>query len=85
MTADDHDAGLRHINERQPGDPRPDYSYCLHCGRLISREPDSGTWTATQLAGFDPNPQCPKAPNPDDGPMPGHQAKDVIIHPPKEQ
>jgi len=85
MTTTDRDAGLRHVNERQPGDPGPDRSNYRYCGRPIEREPDSDEWAVAQLAGLDPNPQCPQAPNPDEGPMPGHRPRDFIVHPPAEQ
>jgi len=78
----DPDAGLRHINTRIPGDPRPDRANCRYCGRPIQREPHAVEWTANNGPGLPGrNPQRPKAPNPDDAQMPGHAPKDFIVHP----
>lgn len=76
---------LRIINERQPNDPRPDRSKCRWCKRMIEREPDSQDWTSSKLASVaGRNRECPDAPNPDDGPMPGHEPDGFVIHPPAE-
>ncbi len=76
------DAGLRHVNTRTAGDDRPDYSYCRHCGRPIQREPGATAWTAALIGVPGRDHQCRQAPNPDDGPMPGHEPRDVVVHPP---
>jgi hypothetical protein len=76
------DAGLRHVNTRTAGDDRPDYAYCRHCGRPIQREPGATAWTAALIGVPGRDHQCRQAPNPDDGPMPGHEPRDVVVHPP---
>jgi hypothetical protein len=73
---------MRHVNERQPGDPRPDRAVCTWCTRTIERMPGAVEWTAAKVGVEGRDLQCPAAPNPDDGQMPGHQPNGVIIHPP---
>lgn len=68
-----------------PPEPDPDgypkRSICEHCGDVIELAADGAAWTRGNLLGGD-DPECPQAPNPDDGPMPGH-APGVVLHPPR--
>ncbi|MCP9209597.1 hypothetical protein [Streptomyces cucumeris] len=59
----------------------PKRSCCEYCEEVIKQVADGAPWTVGNLLGGD-NPECPKAPNPDDGPMP-HHAPGIILHPPK--
>lgn len=72
----------RHVGQRQPGDVRPDRATCRYCRRPIQREVDSTAWTTAKVGVDGRDPQCPAAPNPEDGPMPGHIHDGVIVHPP---
>lgn len=48
---------------------------CEYCGEILelTDAPDA-VWTCSMGIGVSgQNPQCHKAPNPDDGPMPGHR------------
>ena len=54
-------------------------SLCRFCGRAIELDVEGGDWTQGKLASVSGrNPECPKAPNPDESPMPYHQPQDVI-------
>lgn len=78
-----HDPELRHVNTRTAGDDRPDRAVCRHCHRQLERAPGIRQWTAAQLASVSGrSTQCPAAPNPDDGPMPGHTPDGFLVHPP---
>lgn len=67
-----------------PPEPDPDgypkRSTCQHCGYVIEQAADGAAWTVGSL--FGDSPECPQAPNPDDGPMPGH-APGTVLHPPR--
>lgn len=60
----------------------PKRSICLHCQDPISQEVEDGDWGSPNLLGG-ANSECHKAPNPDEGPMPGH-APGSVLHPPKK-
>lgn len=78
---------VRHVGQRQPGDSRPDRSHCRFCKLVIERDVDDQKptmWTAAKIGVAGRAPQCPAAPNPTGGPMPGHEPDGVIIHPPAE-
>lgn len=68
-----------------PPEPDPDgypkRSCCTYCGEVISLAEEGAPWTVGNLVGGEDR-ECPKAPNPDDGPMPDH-APGVVLHPPK--
>ena len=70
-----------------PPSPEPDLdgypkrSVCEHCGDVIEQAANGADWTRGNLLGGDDS-ECPKAPNPDGGPMPGHTPGNVL-HPPK--
>ncbi|MGW1436786.1 hypothetical protein ACWD7M_16245 [Streptomyces griseus] len=57
-------------------DGYPKYSTCLHCGDVLTLTAEGARWAVANA------PECPKAPNPDDGPMPGHEPG-TVVHPPK--
>lgn len=78
-------AGLRHVNTRTSGDDRPDLSSCRYCGRTIQRHPGTIIWTAALIGVPGRSYQCQQASNPDDGPMPGHEPRNVVVHPPLDQ
>lgn len=65
-----------------PPPPEPDLdgypkrSICEHCGDPIALAAADASWTVGNGR------ECPQAPNPDDGPMPGH-APGLVLHPPK--
>jgi hypothetical protein len=59
----------------------PKRSVCVHCDDVIEQAADGAAWTRGNLLGGD-SPECPDAPNPDDGPMPGHEPG-TILHPPR--
>lgn len=58
----------------------PKRSCCEHCDEVIAQASDGAPWTVGGL--FSDSPECPQAPNPDDGPMPYH-VPGLILHPPK--
>jgi hypothetical protein len=64
-----------------PPEPDPDgypkRSVCQHCGDAMELAADGDAWTVGRNGT-----ECEQAPNPDDGPMPGH-APGVILHPPR--
>lgn len=62
-------------------DGYPKRSVCEHCGDVISQATEGAPWTVGGL--FSDNPECPQAPNPDEGPMPGH-TPGTVLHPPKK-
>lgn len=52
------DAHLRHVNTRNPSDPRADRAVCRHCGKNLEREPGHEQWTgsaASSAASASPN------------------------------
>lgn len=52
---------------------REQRSTCVHCGRGIHRANSAAPWTAPLGPGLQGDTdECHAAPNPDDGPMPGH-------------
>lgn len=65
-----------------PPEPDPDgypkRSICEHCGDPIAQAADGAAWTVGNGR------ECHMAPNPDDGPMPGH-VPGVVLHPPKRR
>lgn len=66
----------------EPRPPEPDpsaypkRSVCEHCGYVIEQAADGAAWTVGNGT------ECDKAPNPDEGPMPGHEPG-TILHPPR--
>jgi len=48
------------------------YSTCKYCKEIIKQTGD-GPWTRSKLGGLGDDPECVSAPNPDYGPMPGHE------------
>lgn len=53
---------------------RPQRSICQHCGRVIHRETSTEPWTSPHGPGLQGvTDECYAAPNPTDGPMPGHK------------
>lgn len=69
-------------------DPEPDpdgypkRSTCAHCTEVIEQEGPGADWTIGNLFGGRSS-ECPQAPNPDGGPMPGHTPGTAILSPPK--
>jgi hypothetical protein len=62
--------------------PEPDQrSTCKWCRAVIERR-EGGPWERAQLAGLGYDHQCHEAPNPDDGPMPGHEPGTAIVNRP---
>lgn len=63
-----------------PPEPDPDgypkRSVCEHCGDAMELTAEGAAWTVGYST------ECSAAPNPDDGPMPGH-VPGVVLHPPK--
>ncbi|MEE1737093.1 hypothetical protein PUR49_11380 [Streptomyces sp. BE147] len=57
-------------------DGYPKYSFCLHCGDVVAQSAKGARWVVGN------SPECPEAPNPDDGPMPGHMPG-TVLHPPR--
>lgn len=54
----------------------PKRSVCVHCEDAMELAADGAAWTVGYSR------ECPQAPNPDDGPMPGHEPG-VVLHPPR--
>lgn len=67
-----------------PPEPDPDgypkRSLCQHCGDPIELAAEGGEWGMGTRHGR--STECPQAPNPDDGPMPGHEPG-TVLHPPR--
>lgn len=61
---------------------RPQRSICQHCGRGIYRENSTIAWTCPVGPGLQGDTdECHAAPNPEDGPMPGHLPGVIAIKP----
>jgi hypothetical protein len=58
----------------------PKRSLCQHCGDPIELAALGGEWGMGTRHGR--STECAAAPNPDDGPMPGH-VPGVVLHPPR--
>ena len=64
------------------GSPEPDQrSTCKWCGRVIQRRAGD-PWESAKIGVSGVDPECHKAPNPDDGPMPGHEPGTAIVNRP---
>lgn len=50
---------------------------CAHCGRSLHKDSPTDPWRD-----FSNNPECEIAPNPDDGPMPGHEPGTPVVRRP---
>lgn len=46
---------------------------CRFCGGVLRRYGPEDPWLVSSLLNQLGNRECPDAPNPDDGPMPGHE------------
>jgi hypothetical protein len=46
---------------------------CRFGEHILHRHGPGEPWVAAQLGGLGDSPECPDAPNPEDGPMPGHE------------
>lgn len=55
----------------------PQRTLCKYCDDPLSRTGDAEPWLSLGR-----NPECESAPNPDDGPMPGHTPGTAIMSPP---
>jgi hypothetical protein len=57
-------------------------STCRWCKRPIERATETADWKSDffSLLSGDGNRECPEAPNPDDGPMPNHDAGTTVVN-----
>lgn len=59
----------------------PKRSTCAHCTDVITLASSGERWTVRGR--ISDSRECHLAPNPDEGPMPGHVPGTAILHPPK--
>lgn len=63
----------------------PQRTTCRYCKRVLERDATGAPWTSAKLAGLSGrDPECHAAPNPDDGPMPGHEPGSAILSAPED-
>lgn len=70
MTTDDRDAGPRHINERQPGDPAPTTPTAATAAARSAASPAPTTGTPRSSPASDPTRSAPRRPSPSTGRCP---------------
>lgn len=67
------------------GSDFPKLSTCRWCKKPIILDGPDGRWARPQLAGFGFDPECHQAPNPSDGPTPGHEPGTAVLSPPRDE